>query len=363
MTTEAICSICNFPPEAEPENGWFDHVVKAEHLFLKNIYSESEMKSMDILDIENYKEIFYLLLLLDIYHHFEVALQDGFIDDEIREFMAENLCDTYETFQELRPKKPFSHKNNNFPDKIIAFLYSHFINFCRTSKAKAIPISKKFFTNMTILRNTHCVHHSHITEDIIGYAHTFCSEKVRKNQYRIPVIAHNLFRFDFLFFFLIKGLRAAVWKTRDIVIGGKNPTDINFANIGNQVQFIDTTKYFQQSLAAFASSLTSSEKAEISKTCEKYLMSDSKLSNKFLFLNKTEKYWVLDYLSSGKRAIPCKLITNFDSLSISPDKDFFELHQFYSNMKDSVLSTEEYENVKKFYMILNLSNLGELNQI
>ena len=50
-------------------------------------------------------------------------------------------------------------------------------------------------------------------------------------------------------------------------------------------------------------------------------------------------------------------------LSISPDKDFFELHQFYSNMKDSVLSTEEYENVKNFYMILNLSNLGELNQI
>ena len=32
-------------------------------------------------------------------------------------------------------------------------------------------------------------------------------------------------------------------------------------------------------------------------------------------------------------------------------------------MKDSVLSTEEYENVKKFYMILNLSNLGELIQI
>ena len=208
VTTEAICSICNFPPEAEPENGWFDHVVKAEHLFLKNIYSESEMKSMDILDIENYKEIFYLLL--DIYHHFEVALQDGFINDEIREFMAENLCDTYETFQELRqdikkivvPKKPFCHKNNNFSDKIIAFLYSHFFNFCRTSKAKAIPISKKFFTNMTnILRNTHCVHHSHITEDIIGYAHTFCNEKVRKNQYRIPVIAHNLFRFDFFFFF------------------------------------------------------------------------------------------------------------------------------------------------------------------
>ena len=210
-----------------------------------------------------------------------------------------------------------------------------------------------------ILRNTHCVHHSHMTEDIIGYAHTFCNEKVRKIniEYQLQLIIYLG-----LIFFFVKGLRAAVWKTRDIAIGMKNPTDINFASIGNQVQFIDTTKYFQQSLAAFASSLTSSEKAEILKNCEKYLMRDSKLSNKFLLLNKTEKYQVLDYLSSGKRTIPYELITNFDSLSISPDKDFFELHQFYSNMKDSVLSIEEYENVKKFYMILNLSNLGELIQ-
>ena len=68
-------------------------------------------------------------------------------------------------------------------------------------------------------------------------------------------------------------------------------------------------------------------------------------------------------MSSGKETIPYELITTSDSLSISPDKEFFELHQFYSGMKDSVLSTEEYENVKKFYTTLKLSNLGELNQI
>ena len=60
---------------------------------------------------------------------------------------------------------------------------------------------------------------------------------------------------------MIKGLRAGVWKTGDIVLGGKSPTDMNFAHIGNQVQFIETMKYFQQSLAALAGSLTSSEKA------------------------------------------------------------------------------------------------------
>ena len=81
---------------------------------------------------------------------------------------------------------------------------------------------------------------------------------------------------------MIKGLRAGVGKTRDIVIGGKNPTNINFVHIGNQAQFIDTIKYFQQSLAALAGSLTSFEKAEISKACENYLLNDPNLSKKFL---------------------------------------------------------------------------------
>ena len=54
------------------------------------------MKSIDILDIENYKEIFYCLF--DVYHHFEVALQDGFINEEIKKFMTEDLSYTYETF-------------------------------------------------------------------------------------------------------------------------------------------------------------------------------------------------------------------------------------------------------------------------
>ena len=64
--------------------------------------------------------------------------------------------------------------------------------------------------------------------------------KKSESYYKIPVIAHNLFRFDF--FFLVKGLRASVWKTKDIIIGGENPTNISFAHIANQVQFVDTIK-------------------------------------------------------------------------------------------------------------------------
>ena len=154
-----------------------------------------------------------------------------------------------------------------------------------------------------------------------------------------------------------------MWKTKDIVIGGKNPTDINFAYISNQIQFIDTIKYFQQSLGGLGNILTSSEKSAIYEECQKYLLKDTKLSKNFISLSETDKEWVLNYLSSGKGTIPYELISDFDSLNISPQKDFFEIHQFYSNMKDSVVSGEDYENVKKFYKLLKMSNLGELNKI
>ena len=109
------------------------------------------------------------------------------------------------------------------------------------------------------------------------------------------MVAHNLFHFDF--FFLAKGLRASVWKTRDFIIGGKNPTDIKFTSIGNQVQFLDTIKYFQQSLGALANSLTSSEKAAIYEESKRFLMNDPKTSKSFVNLSEVDQDWVLNYLS------------------------------------------------------------------
>lgn len=55
---------------------------------------------MDIFDVENYKKVLHRLIHL--HSHFETALQDGVINDEIRDFMLEDLNDCYETFPELR---------------------------------------------------------------------------------------------------------------------------------------------------------------------------------------------------------------------------------------------------------------------
>ena len=61
------------------------------------------------------------------------------------------------------------------------------------------------------------------------------------------MIAHNLFGFDMFFF--IKGYLATAWGTKDSNIGGTNVTHINYGNMGGEIKFVDTTKYYQKSLA------------------------------------------------------------------------------------------------------------------
>ena len=130
-TSQTPRTVYDLPLDPQVENGWFNHIIKAKHLFLRNVYSELKISSMEVSNIEDYEPI--LCHLLNIYDEFEAALQEHEISDEIREFVAD-----YETFQGLRDvveaiplrKRPFGSKSENFSNKIIAFLYSKLINFC-----------------------------------------------------------------------------------------------------------------------------------------------------------------------------------------------------------------------------------------
>ena len=197
---------------------------------------------------------------------------------------------------------------------------------------------------------------------MLGYSHSYCNFKVRENRGKVSVIAHNLFCFDF--FFLLKEIRAGSRRTRDISIGGRNPTDINFAHIGNQVTFIDTIKYLQQSLGVLASTMTDEERAAVKGECKKFILNDEVLSKKFNLCSEEDQEWVLKYLSAGKGVIPHEMITSFDSLDVSPEeRSFFLPHQFYSSLKETIITKEDYDLVKKFYQTVKLKNLGELNKL
>ena len=69
-------------------------------------------------------------------------------------------------------------------------------------------------------------------------------------------------------------------------------------------------------------------------------------------------------MSTRKGTILNEIITAYDSLDIVPDDgEFFLPHNFYSSLKDTKMSNEEYENVKKNYKTMKLANLGKLNKI
>ena len=82
-----------------------------------------------------------------------------------------------------------------------------------------------------------------------------------------------------------------------------------------------------------------------------------------MYIKDDDEKWILEYISSGKGIIPYQMITDFDSLNIKPEKDFFEHENFYICLKEDNIFTEEYENVKNFFNILKLETLGDLNRI
>ena len=156
---------------------------------------------------------------------------------------------------------------------------------------------------------------------------------------------------------MLKDLRLTVWRTQEIHIGAKNPSNVNFAIIKNQVKFIDTVKYFQQSLASLAKSMTDDEQENVKRTCRNFI------ANKRMLLTEENKKWVLDYICSGKGTIPYQIVKTLDSLEIKPENgDFFAHKDFYYTLSEKNISAD-YENVKKFFKLLRLKILGDLNKI
>ena len=154
VPSKTICSICGFlfDVHARGEHKrWYDFIVECEHLFVRNIYSDTDLQKMKIDDIEKY-EIFDRHV--ELFPVVEGALEDGNASVEFKDFMIEELDNVYSTVEELKetidnvvvPKKRFV--KTDFADKIIGFIYSSLINFAETDKVKGLPLSKNFIDNL-----------------------------------------------------------------------------------------------------------------------------------------------------------------------------------------------------------------------
>ena len=86
-----------------------------------------------------------------------------------------------------------------------------------------------------------------------------------RKQIFFPLLAHNLLGFSFFF--------VVFWKTKNFCIGGSNLTNVSYAQIGDQVKFFVPVKYYQQSPANSADTITPKENLKVKYACEKFLKS------------------------------------------------------------------------------------------
>ena len=141
-----------------------------------------------------------------------------------------------------------------------------------------------------------------------------------------------------------------------LAIVGSNLTQVNYANISKQVKFIDTMKYYQQSLAKLAESMINQNKEKIENESKKLIERHDYFGKILKDLLKTDQDWILEYMSSGKGVIPYEMMNSFESLHIVPNGEFFTIEDFYSSLKNSVITEEEHAFVKKFYTLLKMRN-------
>ena len=196
---------------------------------------------------------------------------------------------------------------------------------------------------------------------IIGYAHDFCNKKIRENQNPIPVFAHNLFSFDF--FFVVKRIRLCVWQAKQLNLDEPNLTNVQYANIGSQVKFIDIIKYYQQPLSCLAKSAYENEKENIRASCEKFIQNHPTYSASLFALSDDDKKWILDYLCGDKVVIPYKKIKFHEDLDSALESKFYKITEFYSFLKNEAIKPDEYENIKKFWQKMRRKKLLDLNDI
>ena len=84
---------------------------------------------------------------------------------------------------------------------------------------------------------------------------------------------------------------------------GNKSNERSVCQIGNQVNFIGTIKYYQQSLVSLSASTDKLEEKNIRISCKSFFKKFNYFSDVYNSLADEEKAWVLKYLFAGKGVI------------------------------------------------------------
>ena len=349
-----------------------EFVIKKEHMFLRNIFSKEELsKSLSIATYQVFYNSFieFLEIVDFLYDKIESSMRFSDCTYHHQHRFIEKHFNDFETFNEIKQEienvQIKGYANSKIPKfklQLYAFVYDRVMKFPSSKfECKTVTTVNLFQFVYRILNVKVHLHHSHVTGEIKGYAHAFCNWTVRENYDVVPCIAHNFFKFDM--FFLLKGIRLSVWRTKDINIGGNNMTDINYAEIGN-FKFIDSIKYYQTSLAKLAETMSDVEKNNIANLVQQFIATHSYFSGVWKEMDFLQKKRVIDIVVSGKGIIPYEKVETIKSLSCKPENGvFFTKDEFYSSLKAESVDETSYENAKTLFLTLKMRDLSDLNDL
>ena len=372
------CVLCRFPLEANPTHpqndkmSYGDFIIKKEHMFLRNIFSQEELlKSSSINTFESFHMHFIKFLELVVFLEEEINSSRRFSDCSYPNLMKfiNNYFSEFDCFEQVKEEiesiniKGYSNsKIPKFNLQLYAYVYDKVMTFPFSKFEYETVTTANFFISVHRIINAKIhLHHSHVTGEIKGYAHDFCNWTVRENKDVVPCIAHNFFKFDM--FFLLKGIRLSVWRTDDINIGGNNMVDVNYAQIDN-FKFIDSIKYYQTSLAKLSETMSVDEKSRVGKLTEQFIATHSFFSTVWNKMSFSERKKVIDIVVSGKGIIPYEKIETIKSLSVKPENGiFFTKDEFYSSLKGESVDEVSYKNAKTLFLTLKMRDLSDLNDL
>ena len=326
ITRESRCVICHFPLNVSPKGlsflkndmSYLDFLIRKEHAFIRDIFDEKDLKkSKNISTLEKYQAAMELFIHLvrEAEHEIKtVESYDMIYDEKLEEFLKE-YAPAYEHDLPglLEDIKSIEIRNNKskvpkFTVQMYACFYDMLMHFprCKFEQLKTIA-TRGMFTNFYkgINTKTH-LHHSHITREIKGHSHDFCNWKVREIAFEIPLIGHNFWGFDIVY--MVKGYRSSCWGTKEFEMGGTNLTNVNYANIRNQINIIDSLKYYQTTLAGLTSTTDDKEKGSIRKLIEQFLTEHIYFGKVWQILEKKDKETTLNLIAEGKGVMPYEKI-------------------------------------------------------
>ena len=187
-----------------------------------------------------------MLALLNSFnrHDFVNFATEEFVE---KHFDGEDICDIKKTnLTEIKNISAITKASiSKLNLKVYAYVYDQLFIFPRSDIDYEIITTNKFFLHVhRLIRGKFHLHHSHITGNIIRYAHDFCNATcMEKSSGEITFMAHSFFGFD-LFYFL-KTYIASAWCSKELNIGGNNLTHANFGNNSNEIKLIHYLKFYQ----------------------------------------------------------------------------------------------------------------------